>query len=148
MNYACALPSQPCMPINFIPDRERACGEEFQVLTRNLGSSMEHYFFPFSTQWNDPLLRFTMLAATWKYETEMLSSVSDVILNRAYQQIIAMGHEAIPYILSQMQIHRDHWFWALEVITGENPILSEHRGDMRQMTEDWLKWGREHGYIK
>jgi len=39
----------------------------------------------------------------------------------------------------------EHWFIALQEITGENPIPPEHFGRIHQMAMDWIDWGRGHG---
>ena len=54
---------------------------------------------------------------------------------------------AVPIILRELQRRPDHWFRALSAITGENPIQEGHAGNLKQMTQDWLDWGRAHGYI-
>jgi hypothetical protein len=36
---------------------------------------------------------------------------------------------------------------ALYLITGETVIPDEHRGMVQAMTDDWLAWGRENGYL-
>jgi hypothetical protein len=39
------------------------------------------------------------------------------------------------------------WFWALTAITDANPISAEMAGNMAAMTEAWLQWGRDAGYL-
>ena len=90
--------------------------------------------------------QFEQLAAQWRQETGHLSLMNDIVLNRAYQQIIGMGKPAIALILQDLKKQPDHWFWALRSITGENPIQPDDRGRLSQMTEAWLEWGRQHGY--
>lgn len=90
--------------------------------------------------------QFEQLAAQWRQETGHLSLMNDIVLNRAYQQIIGMGKPAIVLILQDLKKQPDHWFWALRSITGENPIQPDDRGRLSQMTEAWLEWGRQHGY--
>jgi len=68
-------------------------------------------------------------------------------LHPAYQQIIGMGRSAIPLLLDELQQEPDHWFWALSAITGEDPVPLHMRGNVAGMTESWLKWGREHGWL-
>jgi hypothetical protein len=41
----------------------------------------------------------------------------------------------------------DHWFWALEAITGENPIPVGSEGKIREMAQAWIEWGRIHHYV-
>jgi len=89
--------------------------------------------------------RFQTLAATWREECAHLSSVRETVLHPAYQQIIGMGRDALPFLLRELERQPDHWFWALWAITQENPVPSEHRGRIRDMARDWLEWGRQKG---
>ncbi len=91
--------------------------------------------------------RFERLATQWKRQRGPTSSISEMALQPAYQQIIGLGPVAIPLLLQELEHAPDHWFWALKSITGEDPVLAEHRGHLRAMAEDWLTWGREHGYV-
>jgi hypothetical protein len=38
------------------------------------------------------------------------------------------------------------WVWALPEITGANPAPEIRAGNVRQLSEAWLRWGKEHGY--
>ena len=92
--------------------------------------------------------RFKKLARIWKSETELHSKVSKRILHPAYQKIIGMGETALPLILKDLAENGpDDWFWALKAITDENPITQEIAGDMSAMTEAWLQWGRNAGFL-
>lgn len=90
--------------------------------------------------------KFHQLASRWRDEVSSLSSLTQISLHPAYQQIIGLGPAVIPLLLRELEQRPDHWFWALKAITGEDPVKPEHRGRLRQMAEDWLRWGREHGY--
>jgi hypothetical protein len=91
--------------------------------------------------------RFRQLASKWREETRALSSDSDIVANFAYYQIIGMGERALPLIFEEMKAHGGRWFWALRAITGENPVRSENRGNVRRMNEAWLEWARQHDYV-
>ena len=91
--------------------------------------------------------RFAKLAARWYQETAALSSISQIAMHPAYQEIIGIGREAVPLILHELQHEPHHWFWALRAITGEDPITPANRGRIREMTHAWLQWGKEHGYL-
>src|SRR5207248_2163032 len=93
--------------------------------------------------------RFKKLAKNWRSETELISKVSKRAMHPAYQKIIGMGELAIPLILRDLSVNGpDDWFWALTAITDENPITQEIAGDMHAMTEAWLTWGRNAGYLE
>ena len=90
--------------------------------------------------------RFQRLAANWKRETAHLSSITDMAMHPAYQHIIGMGPPAIPLILRELQQSPDHWFWALNAITEQDPVPEQACGRLDQMTQAWLDWGKSHGY--
>jgi hypothetical protein len=93
--------------------------------------------------------RFEKLAASWKAKTRFLSNVTTKILNADYQKIIGMGKDAIPLILNDLADNGPNdWFWALTAITDVNPIKPEMTGNMVAMTEAWLQWGTQAGYLK
>ena len=90
---------------------------------------------------------FRELAEKWRKETSLTSSVQDMVINQHYQRIIGLGSQAVPLILRELQRSPDHWFWALAAITGENPIVESDEGNLKKMTEAWLKLGKERGWI-
>lgn len=92
--------------------------------------------------------RFNELAEEWKRETVFVSSVTEKILHPCYQRIIGLGRKAIPAILADLRTSRAEWFWALESISGDDPISPEDRGDVDAMVNAWVEWGRTRGYIE
>lgn len=91
--------------------------------------------------------RFINLAGKWKEETKLSSFTGDIVQHPAYLEIIGMGEKVIPYILRDLASKPSHWFIALRSITGISPIKTSHKGDITKMSEDWVAWGKEHGYI-
>lgn len=91
--------------------------------------------------------RFRQLAERWKRDTEFCSSLTEMAVHPAYQQIIGMGRTAIPLLLEELRHQPDHWFWALSAITGVDPVPPSARGNVPLMTNAWLQWGREHGWL-
>src|SRR3989454_9429685 len=89
--------------------------------------------------------RFAELAATWKEERGFSSSLTDMLLSPSYQKVIALGRPVVPYILAELAARPDHWFWALATITGVNPIPERAAGNLRAMTQAWLRWGDKEG---
>jgi putative addiction module component (TIGR02574 family) len=90
---------------------------------------------------------FNVLAERWRRETGVKSDSEEIAMHPDYQKIIGMGNGAIPLILNEMATRGGHWFWALRAITRESHERPEHAGNIKAITEDWLKWGRERGYI-
>lgn len=90
---------------------------------------------------------FGQLASEWQRETAHLSSPTAISEHHAYQKIIGMGEDAIPWILRDLEETRSQWFWALRSIAGESPVKPEDRGDIEAMTAAWLDWGKRRRYI-
>ena len=95
----------------------------------------------------DVVERFRELAKAWREDTRHLSSIHEMVLHSAYQQIIGMGPAAVPLIIDELRHSPDHWFWALRAITGEDPVVASHRGDIRAMAQDWIRWYDERGFL-
>ena len=91
--------------------------------------------------------KFRALALNWKREIRAISSTTEICMHPSYQQIIGMGEDAIPLILSELQDAPNYWFWALKAITGEDPVPDSDRGRITRMQEAWLKWGRSHRHF-
>jgi hypothetical protein len=91
--------------------------------------------------------RFEELAARWREDTQFHSSPKILFEHPAYQEIIGMGGPVVPLLLGDLRSEDSLWFTALHAITGENPVPPEDRGDIPRVTEHWLNWGREHGYV-
>lgn len=91
--------------------------------------------------------RFTRLAGQWKAEAVHMSNTAQMAMLRSYQNIVGMGEPAVPMLLEELQREPDHWFWALEAITSENPVPPEANGSIDEMARAWIDWGRQKGYI-
>jgi hypothetical protein len=91
--------------------------------------------------------RFRQLAAQWKAESLYLSNSTKMAMLKPYQRIIGMGPVVVPLILEELQREPDHWFWALEAITQEDPVPPEARGKVGEMADAWIAWGKQQGSI-
>jgi len=87
--------------------------------------------------------RFRRLVEQWREETGPISSMTELVQHPAYQEIIRMGWDAVPLLLRELRERPHHWFWALKVITGEDPVQPEDRGDLEQMARAWLTWSED-----
>ena len=87
---------------------------------------------------------FSALASEWKEATWPISSLKKRIAHPAYLQIIGMGPVAIPLLLKELRREPDHWHYALEAITRQNPVPAD--ADMKALVEAWLTWGERRGY--
>lgn len=89
---------------------------------------------------------FVGLAAKWKAVNKFTSSVSRMIVDPSYHEIIRMGDVATPLLLAELEHEPDHWFAALEAITGANPVSKDAAGNIDKMANAWLRWGKREGY--
>lgn len=94
----------------------------------------------------EELVRFDALAERWKKETAHQSNIAKRALHPAYQEIIGMGERVVPLLLAELRREPDDWFWALQAITGANPVGAANRGYLRAMAAAWAQWGLEKGY--
>lgn len=91
--------------------------------------------------------RFEHLKKQWKEQSRFLSNTAQMSMLWPYQRIIGMGSRAVPLILAELHRESDHWFWALEAITGENPVPPQAAGDVSASAEAWVHWGRQRGLL-
>lgn len=90
-------------------------------------------------------MEFDSLVKKWKDETFFQSSLGEIFTNEAYQRIMAMGRDALPMILSELQKKPGHWFYALEKIVGHDVASgTENFADARSA---WLEWGYKNNFI-
>jgi hypothetical protein len=90
--------------------------------------------------------RFRRLAESWERAVAYHSSTTLRNNHPAYREIINLGPEVIPLLFKDLEENHTHWFCALREITGANPVPEAAAGNIPQMVEAWLQWGREHGY--
>jgi hypothetical protein len=90
---------------------------------------------------------FNVAATRWKEETKYLSSLTAILLHPSYQRIIGLGPDVVPFVLRDLADTGAHWFWALQALTGANPVPPEHEGRPRLMTQDWVNWGKQHDLL-
>jgi hypothetical protein len=88
---------------------------------------------------------FPKLVKQWEDETSFHSSLGEKFTNEAYQRIMARGDEALPFILSDLQRNRRHWFYALEKIVGRD--IASGAKNYAEARAAWLEWGYKNNHI-
>lgn len=135
--YVSADPHNPRMP--------QAMEQPFLFIMLQIEEASQHYQIPVTRQHVPVTERFRELADRWRADVRLLSSSTESAMHPAYQQIIALGSDAVPCILRELERDPDHWFWALKAITGVDPVEPTERGRIRGMAHAWLRWAREEG---
>ncbi len=90
----------------------------------------------------DTKVLFRALADKWRRETAHQSIISQRLQHPAYRQILSMGRSIVPLILEEMERQPDHWFYALVLLTGENPVPADFAGTVSDAADLWFHWGR------
>ena len=88
--------------------------------------------------------RFFNLLEQWDLQKGFTSSQDKIEACPAHLGILAMGWDVVPLIMEQIENGvMNHWFTALGLITCENPVPVEDRGNYSKMGETWLKWWKQ-----
>lgn len=87
--------------------------------------------------------RFRQLADEWAREVASVSSVTAMTSHPKYQEIVKLGWDAVPLMLSDLQARKGYWFTALHQITGIRPFDPTEAGNTRRMAEAWVSWGKK-----
>ena len=92
--------------------------------------------------------QFDQLVAEWKATRPRHSSkLKDSYATIAYQKILNLGPDIVPFILDELQQRPDWWFDALRTLTNCNPVPQEAAGKLYEISSAWIHWGQEQGYI-
>lgn len=89
---------------------------------------------------------FDRFYRAWIDAVCLVSSLTRMVNDPAYQRIIAMGKRAIPPILRDLEKEPKLWGPALEAITGARPVPERNQGQIRRVAAAWLRWAKENGY--
>jgi hypothetical protein len=81
----------------------------------------------------------------WKRDVRHVSSVTKMVSHPSYRRIIGLGKPALPLLFGELQRQADHWFVALNAITGVDPVPPG--ATFSEAAESWLAWGQKKGYL-
>lgn len=91
---------------------------------------------------------FLRLARVWCDDTEDGRGRKWVFDHPSFEQILALGADAIPYVCRELERRPDfRWFGTLQKLTEQRPNIPEGDYDLLELTEFWLEWAREHRYF-
>ena len=46
-----------------------------------------------------------------------------------------------------LEANPDYWFWALQNIVGDGPVIEENSIGFKELRNLWLHWGRERNLV-
>lgn len=83
----------------------------------------------------------------WRDETAGLSSLRAIAEHPSLRAIVAMGDDAVPYLLREFARGRGGLVLghALHQITGAQPVATADAGRLDTVRAAWLAWAAEHG---
>lgn len=88
---------------------------------------------------------FEVFANRWESETAHLSSSTRKTSHPAFEAMSSIGPAAIPWALKRLRDNSASWRLLLERLVMHPPHIVAD-GDMRKLKNQWLRWGRIHGY--
>lgn len=141
-----SLPFSPIRDFGLAVILSNGVSHESQVIQEHRIQANRQFRSAVSTSPRSLEDKFRELANQWRGGSGHQSSVRALASHPAYQRIIGMGDPVVPLLLRELEEKPDHWFWALWAITGIDPVRPEHQGRLRQMAQDWIRWGRANGY--
>jgi hypothetical protein len=93
---------------------------------------------------------FAALVNEWDRDTFAVSSLTKIYAHPAYQRIIAMGRDGLPYVLRELQEKGGRWFYALKFMAGQegsDVAAVAAQSDYETARAAWLEWGYKHNYL-
>ena len=85
---------------------------------------------------------FNGLAKKWKEETRGYSLTSQKYAHSAYQSILVLGTEVVPFILLDLQANGGRWFEALKALTKRSDI-TKPSDSYEDAVKAWIAWGKD-----
>lgn len=89
---------------------------------------------------------FNGLAKKWKEETRGYSLTSQKYSHPAYQSILVLGPEVIPFIIRDLQENGGRWFEALKALARRDDI-TKPSDTYEDAVKAWVKWGQDNKMI-
>jgi hypothetical protein len=73
---------------------------------------------------------FETMVADWVRETRFTNSMTEILDNKNLANIIDLGPSVVPLILKDLDVSPKPWFYALRILTGEDPVTEENAGNL------------------
>lgn len=129
--YQRALRQQPAKSI-------KSAASEFHNPKKQWHVFISHSIVPLEKVFHD-------LVKEWRDDTFFQSSLSDMCFHPAYQTIMAMGKDALPFVFKDLEENCGHWFYALKFIVRND--IADGAQTFEDARERWLKWAKVNKYL-
>lgn len=87
-------------------------------------------------------VKFEELYKKWSDNTMFLSNPKMIIEDQNFQGILNMGEQAIPLILSKIEVEPSQLVWALNIITKKK-ISNNSTISISDSCKRWVKFGKQ-----
>lgn len=91
---------------------------------------------------------FRSAVAEWTCGKGPTSSSTKLVAHPAFRRIVAMGTEAVPYLLQELKREPSLLVVALREITAENPVPRESSGKISDAAKAWVAWEEKNGLLR
>lgn len=83
-------------------------------------------------------MRFDVLYSSWKQQTAVLSSAKAMVNQKDFQAIVAMGYDAVPFIVNTIDKEPSPLVWALNFIFNAK-ISNNPNTTITEACKLWVK---------
>lgn len=90
---------------------------------------------------------FLELKEIWLMETMFDSGYASMVNHPAFLKIVSWGEDIIPSLVEDMVNAGTPWYYALSIITDENPVSEDNMGKHKYVIEDWRGWAEQNCFI-
>jgi hypothetical protein len=102
-----------------------------------LTATVDGVVIPFETSRQ----KFEALSKSWN-EYNFGRSIIDYH-DLAFEQIVGMGAEVVPYLLERVAAGESEWIYALKCIVGKDQESPDMIGDEERVVGAWIEWGKK-----
>lgn len=85
----------------------------------------------------------------WYNDTKFHSNLNKINNHPSAHKLKEYGFDVVPILLKELQGENAHWglFSLLRKITELNPTNKNHIGNFKELSKDWVCWGKKQGLI-
>jgi hypothetical protein len=90
--------------------------------------------------------KLDQLQSKWEEATAFSSSITEIVENEYFKEIINYGENIVPAVLESLRQRPSHLVWALNFIT--NRTISNKPISVTEASKAWINWGRRNRLIE
>lgn len=83
-------------------------------------------------------VRFNHYLKKWQSDILFTSDINEVIENKNFQSIIALGDDVVPFIINELKYQPSYLVWSLNIILHKR--ISRNNITIAEASKVWIKW--------